>query len=108
MNYVAIYGYKNELAYVSHIAQTSKSVRDKRQKNQQSELLVSDYINDLDSDASILIACMNTTIWQGEKWQGKNRRAGNDRREINLSRGRYLESRSNKDRRYSAELYVKI
>jgi len=99
MNYIT------ELAYVSHIAQTSKTARDKRQKNQyqQSELLVSDYINDLDSDASILIECMNTTIWQG-----KNRRAGNDRREIKLSRGRYLESRSTKDRRYSAELYVKI
>ncbi len=65
MNYVAIYGYKNELAYASHIAQTSKSTRDKRQKNtyQQSELLASDAINDIDSDTSILMRHADTAIW---------------------------------------------
>lgn len=104
MNYIS------ELAYASHIAQTSKSARDRRQKNQyqQSELLTSDDDNDLGSEQSILVADMNATIWQGEKWQGENRRIGNDRREVNLNRGRYLESRAIKDRRYNAELYVKI
>mgnify|MGYP000080977284 CR=1 FL=1 len=96
--------YISELAYASHIAQVSKSTRDKRQKNkyQQSELLASDVTNDIDSEASILMRHASTTMWQG-----KNRRAGNDRREMNLNRGRYLESRSSKDRRYSTELYVK-
>ncbi len=99
MNYIS------ELAYASHIAQASKSARDKRQKNtyQQSELLADDFINDVDEDTAILIERMNTTVWQGEE-----RRTGNDRRETSLNRGRYLESRSTKNRRYSAELYSKI
>ncbi len=99
MNYIS------ELAYASHIAQTSKSAKDKKQKNtyQQSELPAGDFIDDLDADTSIFIEQVNSTTWQGEE-----RRTGQDRREAFLNRGRYFESRSTQSRRYSDESHSKI
>ena len=97
--------YISELAYASHIAQTNRTARDKKQKNkyQQSELLVNDLMDEFDEKTQNLIDDINASCWDGE-----DRRVGNDRRETSLNRGRYLESRAKKDRRYSAELYVKI
>lgn len=99
MNYIS------ELAYASHIAQANKSAKDRKQKNkyQQSVLLANDFINNVNESTSVQMTHLNTNNWQGE-----DRREGNDRRETSLNRGRYLESRLSKDRRYGDELYVKI
>lgn len=99
MNYI------NELDYASHIAKANKSARDKRQKNKyyQSELLENDTPAQVDDDTSVLFEPLEQDLWQGEE-----RRKGNDRREICHNRGRYLESRVTKNRRYRAELNFTI
>ena len=96
MNYIS------ELAYANHIMQTTKSAKDKRQKNkyQQSKLTENELV---DEGTAALITKINTQFWQGE-----DRRSGEDRRQEEVDRGRYLESRQKKDRRYSAKLDVKI
>lgn len=98
MNYIS------ELAYARHIAQTTKSARDKRQKNkyQHSELIASD-------DEQAQVASDNVVSLENNScWEGKERREGIDRREMLINRGRYLESRAIKDRRYNAKVSVKI
>ncbi len=96
MNYIS------ELAYANHIMQTTKSAKDRKQKNkyQLSELLDEEFI---DQGTAALITHINHNLWQGEE-----RRCGDDRRQTELDRGRYLESRQSKDRRYSAKLDIKI
>jgi len=99
--------YISELAYANLISQTNRSIKDKKQKNKyhHSELL--DNNNNIEDEAenekTAMIEQLNSTLWQGD-----DRRDGTDRREIKQSRGRYLDSRETKDRRFIAEFYIKI
>ena len=97
----------SELAYSVHIAQANKSARDKRQRNQYSQSMLLEnesglLENEAGHESAMLIAQLTSTIEQEE------RRTGSERRQTNSERGRYLESRLKKNRRYSADIYVKI
>mgnify|MGYP000674907327 CR=1 FL=1 len=50
-----------------------------------------------------------TTAIQRDTWDNVDRRSGEDRRQQQLNRGRFLESRAEKDRRQQANaLFLKI
>ncbi|WP_448547775.1 hypothetical protein [Thalassotalea fusca] len=50
-----------------------------------------------------------TTARQKDSWDSEERRSGEDRRQKKLNRGRFLESREEKDRRQLANaLFLKI
>ncbi len=94
--------YINELSYATHIAQAKHLAKDKNQKNKyrQTMLLDSDQNSDLVSEE--LRDTFNTTNEEDD------RRDGSDRRLSQQERGRYIESRLKKNRRYQAELSLKI
>lgn len=94
--------YINDLTYLSHIAQTKQLVKDKKQKNKyrQTVLLNDDPISENEPEELVEAA----PIIEKES----DRRAGNDRRKENQDRGRYVESRLNKNRRHKKELRIII
>lgn len=94
--------YINDLAYSSHIAQTKQVAKDKKQKNKyrQIALLTDEQCSDdvheeLLEDLPLIV-------------EENDRRAGSDRRKNQQERGRYVESRLKKDRRYKKELFLVI
>ncbi|MCI2283863.1 hypothetical protein L3081_11215 [Colwellia sp. MSW7] len=99
--------YINDLTYLSHIAQTKQLVKDKKQKNKyrQTVLLNDDSISENEPEELV-----ETTpnIEQENIEQENDRRAGNDRRKEDQDRGRYVESRLNKNRRHKKELRIII
>jgi hypothetical protein len=102
MNYI------NELVYASQLAKAKKLTKDKKQKNKYHQVILLDHeqITDesthentdenIDSDTNenfeVIVAVTN------------ERRAGKDRRQSQQERGRYVESRLNKSRRYRKKL----
>jgi hypothetical protein len=95
MNYI------NEPYYANRIARANKTDREKRQKNayEQNNKSTDDSSSKANDNTDIFIEPLNYPLWEG-----KERRTGNDRREVCFDRGRYIESRSSKDRRCKAEL----
>jgi hypothetical protein len=94
--------YINDLAYSSHIAQTKQLAKDKKQKNKyrQTALLEDSQIIE---DGIEELAETSTVIKKEQ-----DRRAGSDRRKSQENRGRYVESRLTKNRRYKKKLSLVI
>ncbi len=105
MNYI------NELIYTNQIAQTKKLAKDKKQKNKYRQIaLMHDHPSaDKNADDSTDVEAVNVLadpiIVISEE---DERRLGYDRRIEQQERGRYIESRQKKNRRYQRELFLKI
>ncbi len=94
--------YINDLTYLSHIAQTGQLVKDKKQKNKYRQtVLLNDESN---SEAKPEELAEAAPVIEKES----DRRTGTDRRKENQERGRYIESRQNKNRRHQKELRIII
>lgn len=94
--------YINDLAYSNLIAQTKHLAKDKKQKNKYRQTVLLEDTKDSEKVSKKLFDTLNAL------WEGAERRNGDDRRESRQERGRYVESRLNKNRRYKAELSLKI
>ena len=94
--------YINDLAYSNHIAQTKNLAKDKRQKNKyrQTALVKKDQNSDNASEEQV------QSLMAVEKED--DRRNGDDRRITQQDRGRYVESRLKKNRRYKKEFSLVI
>ena len=102
---VSSMNYINDLAYASHIAQAKKLAKDKRQKNKYSQMALlatpssednSTSESEISPEESLVIAKEN------------DRRTGQDRRKNQEERGRYVESRLQKNRRYKKEVSLLV
>ena len=101
MNYI------NELIYANQITQTKKLAKDKKQKNKYRQIVLMSDLQSPDDEpeyeaANVLTEQLNTVSEEDE------RRHGNDRRKAQQERGRYIESRQKKNRRYQRELFLKV
>lgn len=94
--------YINELAYSSHIAQTKQLTKDKKQKNKYRQTVLLNTVQDSDEVPEALLEALNAIRAEDE------RRNGSDRRKTQQNRGRYMESRLKKNRRYNNELSLTI
>ena len=94
--------YINELVYVNQIAQAKHLAKDKKQKNKYRQVAL------LNNDQNI----NDTTTDQREslpsEWAEDDRRTGEDRRKDHQERGRYVESRLEKNRRDRSKLSLKV
>jgi len=99
--------YINDLAYSSHIAQAKQLAKDKKQKNKyrQTALFNNSNIDDDQSADDVPEELLETLHIIEEE---NDRRAGSDRRKAQQNRGRYVESRLKKNRRYKKELSLVI
>lgn len=99
--------YINEFAYSNRIAQTKHLAKDKKQKNKYRQIALSSN-NEIDNDQACdevpedLIEALH--ILEEED----DRRNGSDRRKVQQNRGRYVESRLKKNRRYKKDLSLVI
>ena len=101
----------NELIYSKQVAQTKKLAKDKKQKNQYRQIaLMSDHQDDEKSSHADIneLANNETTELAVVINEEDERRHGGDRRKAQQDRGRYIESRQQKNRRYHGELSLKI
>jgi len=94
--------YINDLAYANLLAQTKHLAKDKKQKNKYRQTVLLENNQGAENVSKKLYETLNAL------WEGDDRRTGKDRRESQQERGRYVESRLNKNRRYKAELSVKV
>lgn len=103
--------YINDLAYLSHIAQTEQLVKDRKQKNKYRQTELFNYDDSVD-ERPVNKNSVDETCESIEPFpvieEESNRRAGNDRRKTKQERGRYVESRQKKNRRYQKELRIII
>lgn len=89
--------YINDLTYSSHIAQAKQLAKDKKQKNKYRQTtLLADEPN---SEEPVEEPLESAPVIEEEN----DRRAGSDRRKAQENRGRYVESRLKKNRRYKKE-----
>jgi hypothetical protein len=91
MNYI------NDLAYASHVAQAKKLAKDKKRNNKYHQIALPETPsseNDTTSDIEVLQENLSSITEEDE------RRTGQDRRKNQEERGRYVESRLQKSRRY--------
>tara|TARA_R110001583_G_scaffold43548_1_gene138530 strand:- start:21627 stop:21932 length:306 start_codon:yes stop_codon:yes gene_type:complete len=99
--------YINDFAYSSHIAQTKQMAKDKKQRNKYRQTALSNNSNiddDQGSDDAHEELLEDLPLIEEEN----DRRAGSDRRKNQQERGRYVESRLKKNRRYKKELFLII
>ncbi len=99
--------YINDFAYSSHIAQTKQVAKDKKQRNKYRQTALSNNSNindDQGSDDAHEELLEDLPLIEEEN----DRRAGSDRRKNQQERGRYVESRLKKNRRYKKELFLII
>jgi len=99
--------YINDLAYSSHIAQAKQLAKDKKQKNKYRQIALSNN-SDIDDDQRSEDVPENILETLPVIEEEKDRRAGSDRRKSQQSRGRYVESRLKKNRRYKKVLSLVI
>ena len=93
-----------ELTYAHHIAQASRSAKDKKQHSKYYQHLKEDtHKNESKGSNVSLVEKFNDELYQGE-----DRRAGEDRRKDSINRGRYLDSRQKKNRRSTQEVEITI
>jgi predicted transcriptional regulator len=92
----------NDLIYLSHITKTKQMAKDKKQtkKYRQTALLNDDQYSEEVSEEVI----DDLPLIEEEN----ERRAGSDRRKTQQNRGRYIESRLKKNRRYKKEVFIVI
>ena len=103
--------YINELIYTNQVAQTKKLAKDKKQKNKYRQIaLMNEYSSaDESADDSAEIETTNELADPIKAVSEEDeRRLGDDRRKEQQERGRYIESRQKKNRRYQRELFLKI
>jgi len=94
--------YINDLAYSSHIAQAKQLAKDKKQKNKYRQTAL---LEDDPSSEDVPEELLETLPLIEEE---NDRRVGSDRRKAQQNRGRYVESRLKKNRRYKKELSLVI
>jgi len=94
--------YINDLAYANLVTQAKQLARDKNQKNKYRQLALLNYDESADEVSKKLFETLNNL------WEGDERRNGNERRRSQQNRGRYVESRLRKNRRYQNELSLKV
>lgn len=94
--------YINDLTYLSHITQTKLVAKDKKQKNKYCQVTL---INDDQGSDDVSDEILEELPLIEEE---NERRAGDDRRKAQQNRGRYVESRLKKDRRYQKEVFLVI
>ncbi|MGV2872266.1 hypothetical protein [Colwellia sp. E150_009] len=94
--------YINDLTYLSHIAQTEQLVKDKKQKNKYRQTVLLNDESSSEEKPEELAEAAPVIEKESE------RRTGRDRRKENQERGRYIESRQNKNRRHQKELRIII
>ena len=98
--------YINDLAYASQIVQAKHSAKDKRQKNKYRQTVL--LSQDTEEEADLTSEGDNSTddlpIIEAEN----DRRKGEERRKEQQNRGRYVESRLQKNRRDKKALSVVI
>ena len=94
--------YINDLAYSSLIAQTKHLAKDKKQKNKYRQTALLNNNASSDDVSEDLIENLNTIEEEDD------RRNGADRRKAQQNRGRYVESRLKKNRRYKKEFSLVI
>ena len=119
MNYI------NELTYANHLAQTNKLTKDKKQKNKYRQITLladdsntADELETMSEDTDMLkLDDIDRLIPEVVHLQEdhsnnavvvENRRDDFDRRQSKQERGRYVESRLHKNRRYSKAIDVKV
>lgn len=94
--------YINDLTYLSHIAQTKKAAKDKKQKNKYRQI---ELLNDIQcSDEVVEEVLEDFPLIEKEN----ERRDENDRRKVQENRGRYIESRLKKNRRNKKDIFLII
>jgi len=96
---VSSMNYINDLAYASHIAQAKKLAKDKKQKNKYSQMALLATPSSEDNSGSEISPEESPVIAKEN-----DRRTGQDRRKNQEERGRYVESRLQKNRRYKKEV----
>jgi len=94
--------YINELAYGNYIAQAKQLTKDKNQKNKYRHSMLLESGQNLDLVSEERLDTINSIKEEDD------RRDGSDRRLNQEERGRYVESRLKKNRRYQRELFLKI
>ena len=94
--------YINDLSYSSHVAQTKHIAKDKKQKNKYRQIAL------LEDDTSEEDLSAEQQEITPEINEDNERRTGEDRRKNQENRGRYVESRLEKNRRYRKELSLKV
>jgi len=94
--------YINDLAYSSHIAQAKHLAKDKKQKNKYRQTTLLEEEKTPDDVPENQLETLHTIEEEND------RRKGNDRRKSQQKRGRYVESRLKKNRRYKKELSLVI
>lgn len=101
MNYI------NELIYTNQITQTKKLAKDKKQKNKYRQIALMNEYSSADDSAEVEATNELADPIKAVSEEDE-RRLGNDRRKEQQERGRYIESRQKKNRRYQRELFLKI
>lgn len=92
----------NDLTYLSHIAQTKKAAKDKKQQSKYCEIAL---LNDAQYSDDVPEEVLEDLPVIEEE---NDRRDGDDRRKTQQNRGRYIESRLRKNRRYKKEVSLII
>lgn len=94
-----------ELLPPSHLVNKAENTaKDRKQKGKQYSFVKNAYASERQSDSENLIDFTRVS-----NWDEVERRSGKDRREYMESRGRWLESRAEKDRRQLAKaIQIKI
>jgi len=96
--------YIKALNYAHHIAQVSRAVKDKKRHSKYIHKRKGDIQDDDPSINQVnLLDKLNK-----ESYHGEDRRTGMDRRKNKISRGGYLESRQQKNRRCHCEVEITI
>jgi len=98
MNYI------NELVYASQLAKAKKLTKDKKQKNKYHQVILLDHEQITDESTDENIDSNTNENFEVIVAVTNERRAGKDRRQAQQERGRYVESRLNKSRRYKKKL----
>lgn len=94
--------YINDLTYLSHIAQTKKVAKDKKQKNKYRQITLLNDIQCTDKVSEEVLEDLPLIEAENE------RRTESDRRKAQQNRGRYIESRLIKNRRNKKEVFLVI
>jgi hypothetical protein len=94
----------NDLDYLSHIPQSNKMTKDKKHKNKYEQTALLKVKDDKCSDEVSEHLSEELPIIEDEN----NRRDGSDRRKAQQERGRYIESRVKKNRRYKKDVFIVI
>lgn len=93
-----------ELLPPSYLVKPENTAKDRKQKHQQYRKIKHSYVEGFSDETQ-----SQTAIAKASNWDEVERRSGKDRREQMECRGRWLESRAEKDRRQQSKgIQIKI